>query len=70
MAEMRLAGLLDAGGLIGSASQTGTPRCVPEGRTHAYVIHDATADGANGTQVAVDVYNVGTTFSMGLKREF
>jgi uncharacterized 2Fe-2S/4Fe-4S cluster protein (DUF4445 family) len=45
VAEMRLAGLLDAGGLIGSASQTGTPRCVPEGRTHAYVIHDATADG-------------------------
>lgn len=43
IAEMRMAGLLDASGLIGSASQTGSPRCVPEGRTHAYVLHDASA---------------------------
>ncbi|MEZ5731359.1 MAG: ASKHA domain-containing protein [Paracoccaceae bacterium] len=45
VAEMRLAGLLDAGGLIGSAEQTGTARCVPIGRTHAYVLHDGSADG-------------------------
>ncbi len=45
VAELRIAGLLDDSGLIGSAEQTGTPRCVPEGRTHAYVIHDATATG-------------------------
>ncbi|MBV2360769.1 DUF4445 domain-containing protein [Thalassococcus sp. CAU 1522] len=45
VAELRLAGLLDEGGLIGSAEQTGTTRCVPEGRTHAYLIHDATAEG-------------------------
>jgi uncharacterized 2Fe-2S/4Fe-4S cluster protein (DUF4445 family) len=45
VAEMRLAGLLDAGGLIGSAEQTGTARCVPTGRTNAYVLHDGTADG-------------------------
>ena len=45
LAEMRLAGLLDASGLIGSAEQTGTPRCVPEGRTHAYVLHDGSAEG-------------------------
>ena len=45
VAEMRLAGLVDPSGLIGSAGQTGTPRCQPEGRTHAYLIHDASADG-------------------------
>ncbi|WP_282118394.1 ASKHA domain-containing protein [Ruegeria atlantica] len=45
VAEMRIAGLLDESGLIGSADQTGTARCVPEGRTHAYLIHDASADG-------------------------
>ncbi|SHM31797.1 Uncharacterized 2Fe-2 and 4Fe-4S clusters-containing protein, contains DUF4445 domain [Roseovarius litoreus] len=45
VAEMRIAGLVDESGLIGSAEATGTPRSVPEGRTHAYLIHDATADG-------------------------
>lgn len=45
VAEMRIAGLLDESGLIGSAEQTGTTRCVPEGRTHAYLIHDASAKG-------------------------
>lgn len=45
VAEMRAAGLLDASGLIGSAEQTGTGRCLPQGRTHAYLIHDASADG-------------------------
>jgi uncharacterized 2Fe-2S/4Fe-4S cluster protein (DUF4445 family) len=45
VAEMRIAGLLDESGLIGSAEQTGTSRCVPEGRTHAYLIHDSSAEG-------------------------
>ncbi len=45
VAELRIAGLMDESGLIGSAEQTGTARSVPEGRTHAYLIHDATADG-------------------------
>ncbi|MCM2562436.1 ASKHA domain-containing protein [Lutimaribacter sp. EGI FJ00015] len=45
VAEMRMAGLLDPSGLIGSAEQTGTPRCIADGRTHSYVIHDGTADG-------------------------
>ncbi|KUP92585.1 ASKHA domain-containing protein [Tritonibacter horizontis] len=45
IAEMRLAGLLDASGLIGSAEQTGSARCVPEGRTHAYLLWDGTAEG-------------------------
>ncbi|WP_108838031.1 ASKHA domain-containing protein [Tateyamaria sp. Alg231-49] len=45
IAEMRLAGLLDASGLIGSAKQTGSPRSIKDGRTHAYVLHDGTANG-------------------------
>ena len=45
VAEMRMAGLLDASGLIGSAAQTGCARMREDGRTHAYVLHDATADG-------------------------
>ncbi len=35
IAEMRMSGLLDASGLIGSATQTGTDRCVLDGRTHS-----------------------------------
>ena len=42
---MRLAGIVDESGLIGSAEQTGTARCIPEGRTHAYLIHDASDEG-------------------------
>ena len=38
IAEMRMAGLLDASGLIGSAQQTGSARCVADGRTHSYVL--------------------------------
>src|SRR6056297_3631908 len=45
VAELRIAGVMDAKGLIGSAAQTGTERCVPEGRTHAYLIHDVTEQG-------------------------
>ena len=45
VAEMRMAGLVDASGLIGSAEQTGTPRCQPEGRTHAYLVHDGSTEG-------------------------
>jgi uncharacterized 2Fe-2S/4Fe-4S cluster protein (DUF4445 family) len=51
VAEMRMAGILDRSGLIGSAEQTGTWRCQPEGRTHAYLIHDASAD--DGPRIAV-----------------
>ena len=45
VAEMRLAGLVDQGGLIGGPDQTGTPRCEPQGRTHSYLLHDGTAEG-------------------------
>jgi uncharacterized 2Fe-2S/4Fe-4S cluster protein (DUF4445 family) len=45
VAEMRMAGLVDPSGLIGSAAQTGTARLIPEGRTHSYILFDGTADG-------------------------
>jgi uncharacterized 2Fe-2S/4Fe-4S cluster protein (DUF4445 family) len=45
VAEMRMAGIVDAGGLIGSAEQIGTPRCEAEGRTHSYVLYDGSASG-------------------------
>ena len=45
VAEMRMAGLVDPSGLIGSADQTGTARNLPEGRTHAYLLHDGSATG-------------------------
>ncbi len=45
IAEMRLAGLLDASGLIGSAEQTGSARCIADGRTHSYVLHDGSDTG-------------------------
>jgi uncharacterized 2Fe-2S/4Fe-4S cluster protein (DUF4445 family) len=45
VAEMRMAGLVDAKGLIGSAEQTGTDRLIPSGRTHSYVLHDGSATG-------------------------
>ena len=45
VAEMRIAGIVDASGLIGAADQVGSARCVPTGRTHEYVLHDASATG-------------------------
>lgn len=45
VAELRMAGLLDQGGLIGGPEQTGSARCIPEGRTHSYILHDGTATG-------------------------
>jgi uncharacterized 2Fe-2S/4Fe-4S cluster protein (DUF4445 family) len=45
VAEMRLAGLLDPSGLIGSTEQTGTIRSESEGRTNTYLIHDGSAEG-------------------------
>ena len=44
VAELRLAGLLDESGLLGSAEATQTARMVPEGRTHSYVVFDGSAD--------------------------
>ena len=45
VAEMRMAGLLDPSGLIGSAEQTESDRMIPDGRTHSYVLHDGRDQG-------------------------
>ncbi|GFE64275.1 ASKHA domain-containing protein [Litoreibacter roseus] len=45
VAEMRLAGLLDGSGLIGSPEQTGSSHCFLDGRTHSYLLWDGTALG-------------------------
>ncbi|MDJ0994168.1 MAG: ASKHA domain-containing protein [Dinoroseobacter sp.] len=45
VAEMRMAGLVDASGLIGGPDATGTSRSVPDGRTFSYVLHDGRAHG-------------------------
>ncbi|WP_166415552.1 ASKHA domain-containing protein [Cochlodiniinecator piscidefendens] len=45
VAEMRISGLLDQAGLIGSPEQTGTERCFLDGRTHSYTIWDGSAQG-------------------------
>ncbi len=45
VAEMRIAGIVDGPGLIGSAEQTGSPNCFQDGRTNSYLVYDGTADG-------------------------
>jgi uncharacterized 2Fe-2S/4Fe-4S cluster protein (DUF4445 family) len=48
---MRMAGIVDGSGLIGSAEQTGTDRCFAHGRTNAWLLHDGTEAG--GARIAV-----------------
>ncbi|KEO60857.1 ASKHA domain-containing protein [Thioclava indica] len=55
VAEMRMAGIVDASGLIGSAAQVGSARSVPNGRTHEYLIHDASPDGPRITVTQGDI---------------
>lgn len=44
VAEMRMAGIVDAKGLIGSAEETGCPHVIGEGRTNAFVLWPGTAN--------------------------
>jgi len=55
IAEMRMAGLLDASGLIGSAEQTGSNRCIPDGRTQAYILHQGIGDAPTITITNPDI---------------
>ncbi len=45
VAEMRMAGIVDAQGLIGSPEQTGSDRLFLDGRTYSYLVHDGSANG-------------------------
>ncbi|MEM1345646.1 MAG: ASKHA domain-containing protein [Pseudomonadota bacterium] len=51
IAEMRLAGIIDADGAIGAPEAVGSARVVADGRTYSYVLHDGRAEG--GPLVAV-----------------
>ncbi len=45
VAEMRMTGIVDGPGLIGSPEQTGSANCFLDGRTYSYLVHDGTATG-------------------------
>ncbi|MEM1352090.1 MAG: ASKHA domain-containing protein [Pseudomonadota bacterium] len=45
VAEMRLNGIVDAAGLIGSPEQTGSDRCFQDGRTYSYLVYDGVTVG-------------------------
>ena len=45
VAEMRIAGIVDGPGLIGSAEQTGSPNCFQDGRTNSYLVWDGSETG-------------------------
>ena len=45
VAEMRLAGIVDGPGLIGSPAQTGSANCFLDGRTYSFLVYDATENG-------------------------
>ena len=45
VAEMRMAGILDASGLIGSPDIVGSNRVLPDGRTFSYLVWDGSGSG-------------------------
>lgn len=45
VAEMRIHGIVDAPGLIGSPEQTGSDRCFLDGRTYSYRVYNGTSTG-------------------------
>ncbi len=45
VAEMRIHGIVDAPGLIGTAGQTQSANVFADGRTNSYLVYDGTADG-------------------------
>jgi uncharacterized 2Fe-2S/4Fe-4S cluster protein (DUF4445 family) len=51
LAEMRLAGIIDEDGAIGSSDATGSGRMVLDGRTWSYVLHDGR--GSDGPLISV-----------------
>ncbi|MBB3995808.1 uncharacterized 2Fe-2S/4Fe-4S cluster protein (DUF4445 family) [Sulfitobacter undariae] len=45
VAEMRMHGIVDAPGLIGTAEQTGSTAVFADGRTNSYMVYDGTENG-------------------------
>ena len=53
VAELFLAGVVTADGVIDGSLATRTPRVVPEGRTFSYVLHDPAGSGATGPRIVI-----------------
>ena len=51
LAEMRMNGILDASGLIGSRLETGSENCISDGRTYSYVIYDGKIKGQSTIKI-------------------
>jgi uncharacterized 2Fe-2S/4Fe-4S cluster protein (DUF4445 family) len=58
VAEMRMAGIVDKSGLIGSPQQTGTDRCFLDGRTYSYRVRDPGEDGREITVTNRDIREI------------
>jgi uncharacterized 2Fe-2S/4Fe-4S cluster protein (DUF4445 family) len=58
VAEMRMAGILDQSGLIGSPEQTGSDRCFLDGRTYSYLVREAGEDGRGITVTNRDIREI------------
>ena len=53
VAELFLAGVVTADGVIDGALATRSARIVPDGRTFSYVLHDPAGDGALGPRIVI-----------------
>ena len=59
VAEMRMHGIVDAPGLIGTAEQTGSPAVFADGRTNSFMVYDGTAnDGPKITVTNRDIREI------------
>jgi uncharacterized 2Fe-2S/4Fe-4S cluster protein (DUF4445 family) len=53
VAELFLAGVVTADGVVDGALAARTPRVVPEGRTYSYVLHEPAEAGGSGPRIAI-----------------
>ena len=59
VAEMRIHGIVDAPGLIGTSEQTGSPAVFADGRTNSYLVYDGTEnDGPKITVTNRDIREI------------
>ena len=58
IAELFLAGVIDADGTIDGAGAERSHRVVPDGRTFAYVLHDGGHDGGEGQRLLITQHDV------------
>lgn len=58
MSELFLAGIINQDGVFDASLAEKTHRVFPEGRTHAYLLHDGTADGKDGVKITVNQNDV------------